>query len=63
MRLYMRYWIKNWVKIVLPFCLFTFLPLPVASQGLPLIRNYTAAEKLHRSGVWRTQSELRYRDR
>ena len=40
----MRYWIKNWVKIVLPFCLFTFLPLPVASQGLPLIRNYTAAE-------------------
>ena len=44
MRLYMRYWIKNWVKIVLPFCLFTFLPLPVASQGLPLIRNYTAAE-------------------
>ena len=40
----MRYWIKNWVKIVLLFCLFTFLPLPVASQGLPLIRNYTAAE-------------------
>ena len=44
MRLYMRYWIKNWVKIVLPFYLFTFIPLPVASQGLPLIRNYTAAE-------------------
>lgn len=40
----MRYWIKNWVKIVLPFYLFTFIPLPVASQGLPLIRNYTAAE-------------------
>lgn len=40
----MRYWIKSWVKIVLPFYLFTFIPLPVASQGLPLIRNYTAAE-------------------
>ena len=44
MKLYKRYRIKSWVKIVLPFCLFTFLPLPVASQGLPLIRNYTAAE-------------------
>ena len=52
MRLYKRYRIKSWVKIVLPFYLFTFLPfylftfipLPVASQGLPLIRNYTAAE-------------------
>ena len=44
MKLYKRYWIKNWVKIVLPFCLFIFLPLSVASQGLPLIRNYTAAE-------------------
>ena len=40
----MRYWLKSWVKIVLPFYLFTFIPLPVASQGLPLIRNYTAAE-------------------
>ena len=52
MKLYKRYWLKSWVKIVLPFYLFTFLPfylftfipLPVASQGLPLIRNYTAAE-------------------
>ena len=52
MKLYKRYRIKSWVKIVLPFYLFTFLPfylftfipLPVASQGLPLIRNYTAAE-------------------
>ena len=44
MRLYKRYRIKSWVKIVLPFYLFTFMPLPVASQGLPLIRNYTAAE-------------------
>ena len=44
MKLYKRYWIKSWVKIVLPFYLFTFIPLPVASQGLPLIRNYTAAE-------------------
>ena len=52
MKLYKRYRIKSWVKIVLPFYLFTFIPfylftfipLPVASQGLPLIRNYTAAE-------------------
>ena len=52
MKLYKRYRIKSWVKIVLPFYLFTFipfylftfLPLPVASQGLPLIRNYMAAE-------------------
>ena len=52
MKLYKRYWLKSWVKIVLPFYLFTFIPfylftfipLPVASQGLPLIRNYTAAE-------------------
>ena len=52
MKLYKRYRIKSWVKIILPFYLFTFLPfylftfipLPVASQGLPLIRNYTAAE-------------------
>ena len=44
MRLYKRYWIKSWVKIVLPFYLFTFLPLALAAQGLPLIRNYTAAE-------------------
>ena len=52
MKLYKRYRIKSWVKIVLPFYLFTFIPfylftfipLPVASQGLPLIRNYMAAE-------------------
>ena len=44
MKLYKRYWIKSWVKIVLPLYLFTFLPLAVASQGLPLIRNYTATE-------------------
>ena len=44
MKLYKRYRIKSWVKIVLPFYLFTFIPLPVASQGLPLIRNYIAAE-------------------
>ena len=52
MKLYKRYRIKSWVKIILPFYLFTFIPLylftfiplPVASQGLPLIRNYTAAE-------------------
>ena len=44
MKLYKRYRIKSWVKIVLPFYLFTFISLPVASQGLPLIRNYTAAE-------------------
>ena len=44
MKLCKRYRIKSWVKIVLPFYLFTFIPLPVASQGLPLIRNYTAAE-------------------
>ena len=44
MKLYKIYRIKSWVKIVLPFYLFTFISLPVASQGLPLIRNYTAAE-------------------
>ncbi len=29
---------------LLPFYLFTFLPLPARAQGLPLIRNFTAAE-------------------
>ena len=44
MRLNRRYWIKRWVKIVLPFYLFTFLPLALAAQGIPMIRNYAAAE-------------------
>ena len=44
MKLYKRYGINSWVKIVLPFYLFTCLPLASAAQGLPLIRNYTAAE-------------------
>jgi signal transduction histidine kinase len=44
MKLYNRYWIKGWVKIILPLYLFTFLPLLAVAQGLPLIRNYTAEE-------------------
>ena len=44
MKQYNKLWIKGWVKIVLPFYLFTFLPLALASQGLPLIHNYTAAD-------------------
>ena len=44
MKLYKRYWLKSWVKIVLPFYLFTFLPLTSSAQGLPLIRNFTATE-------------------
>ena len=52
MKQYNIHWIINWVKSALPFYLltflpfylFTFLPLAVGAQGLPLIRNYTAAE-------------------
>lgn len=44
MKQYNIQWIKNWVKSVLPFYLLTFLPLSLGAQGLPLIRNYTAAE-------------------
>ena len=44
MKQYNKLWIKGWVKIVLPFYLFTFLPLALAAQGLPLIHNYTAAD-------------------
>ena len=44
MKLYNRYWIKGWVRIILPLYLFTFLPLLAVAQGLPLIRNYTAEE-------------------
>ena len=44
MKLNNRHWIKSWVKIVLPFYLFTFLPLTSSAQGLPLIRNFTATE-------------------
>ena len=36
--------IQRLVKWFLPFYLFTFLPLLAGAQGLPLIRNYTAAE-------------------
>jgi signal transduction histidine kinase len=44
MKQYNIQWIKSWVKSVLPFYLLTFLPLSLGAQGLPLIRNYTAAE-------------------
>ena len=44
MKQYNIQWIKSWVKSVLPFYLFAFLPLSLGAQGLPLIRNYTAAE-------------------
>ena len=44
MKMYNIQWIKSWVKSVLLFYLFTFLPLALGAQGLPLIRNYTAAE-------------------
>ena len=52
MKQYNIHWIKSWVKSVLPlyfftfllFYLLTFLPLTIGAQGLPLIRNYTAAE-------------------
>ena len=44
MKQYNRYWMKSWVAFVLPFCFFTFMPLAAGAQGLPLIRNYTAAE-------------------
>ena len=44
MKQYNIQWIKSWVKLVLPFYLLTFLPLSLGAQGLPLIRNYTAAE-------------------
>jgi len=36
--------IQRLVKWFLPFYLFTFLPLLAGAQGLPLIRNFTAAE-------------------
>ena len=39
-----RLWIRRWVKIILPFYFFSFLPLSSVAQGLPLIRNYTAEE-------------------
>jgi signal transduction histidine kinase/ligand-binding sensor domain-containing protein len=32
------------LKWILPFCLFTLLPLQARAQGLPIIRNFTAAE-------------------
>jgi hypothetical protein len=32
------------VKRILLFCLLSFSPLLSGAQGLPLIRNYTAAE-------------------
>ena len=44
MKQYNIQWIKSWVKSVIPFYLLTFLPLSLGAQGLPLIRNYTAAE-------------------
>ena len=44
MKQYNIQWIKSWVKSVLPFYLLSFLPLSLGAQGLPLIRNYTAAE-------------------
>ena len=44
MKQYNIQWIKSWVKSVLPLYLFTFFPLAAGAQGLPLIRNYTAAE-------------------
>ena len=44
MKQHNRQWVKGWVKLFLPFYLFTFLPLTIAGQGLPHIRNYTAAE-------------------
>ena len=44
MKLYDIHSIKSWVKSVLPLCLFAFMPLAAGAQGLPLIRNYTAAE-------------------
>ena len=36
--------IMGMVKWLLPCCLLTFLSLPTGAQGLPLIRNFTAAE-------------------
>ena len=36
--------VQRLVKWFLPFYLFTFLPLTTGAQGLPLIRNYSAAE-------------------
>ncbi len=44
MKQYNIHWIINWVKLILPLYLFTFLPLAAGAQGLPLIRNFTAAE-------------------
>ncbi len=44
MKQYNIHWINSWVKIVLPFYLFIFLPLAIGAQGLPMIHNYTAAE-------------------
>ena len=39
-----KWFLPSFPLALLPFFLFTFLPLPALAQGLPLIRNYTAAE-------------------
>jgi signal transduction histidine kinase len=44
MKQYNIHRIKSWVKSLLPLSLFAFLPIIAEAQGLPLIRNYTAAE-------------------
>ena len=36
--------VQRWVKLILPFYLFTLLPLSVSAQGIPYLRNYTAEE-------------------
>ncbi len=41
---YLLYRMNRTVKMLSLFCLFAFLPLSAVSQGLPLIRNYTAGE-------------------
>ena len=54
MKLYKRYWLKSWVKIVLPFYLFTFLPFYLYTFTRCFTRPAPDPE-LHSGGVWRTQ--------
>ena len=45
-------WVEKVVKGVLPFCLFTFLPLSAQDMQVPLLQNVQGYESLSLNGDW-----------